>query len=138
MIATLGGLTFAGDASDATYTLAKLDGWWGGADLRHDTTHRPNGHGDFDAPGYLTGRLITLSGLIRATDATAFEAAMAALEDLLADGSKDEFAVEQASGTYTAQVRRQGEVDIDITVYGRSARYQLHLWAPDPTKVLVP
>jgi hypothetical protein len=138
--ATLGGLTFVGDGSAATYTLEKLDGWFGGVEMRREMIPRPNSDGDFDSPGYLGGRVITLSGLILAADdAAAFETAMMALEDLLADGSMAEFAVTQAGGTYTAQVRRHGAPDIDASVlYGSVGRYQVQLWAPDPSKVLLP
>jgi hypothetical protein len=139
MNATLDGLTFVGDGDAATYTIETFKGLFDGVEMRHETIPRPNGHGDFDSPGFLSGRLITLTGLILAADdPSAFEAAVFALEDLLADGSKSELSVELASGTYTYQVRRHGAPDIDPIVWGRSARYQLQLWAPDPTKVLVP
>ena len=142
MNATLDGLTFVGDDAPATYTIKRdggLTGWFDGVEVRHETVPRPNSDGDFDAPGYLGPRLITLSGKILAADAAGLEAAMKALEDLLADGSKAEFAVTQASGdVYTAQVRRHGAVEIINELYGSRARYRLQLWAPDPAKVLVP
>ena len=140
MNATLGGLTFVGGGGAATYTIFRdgLKGWFEGVEMRRETIPRPNGNGDFDAPGYLGPRLITLSGFILTADASAFEVAMKALEDLLADGGMDTFAVEQATGTYTAEVRRHGSPEIIIEVYGSRARYRLQLWAPDPTKVLLP
>ena len=139
MNATWGGLTFVGDEGAATYTLEKIIGWWGGVEMRHESTPRPNADGDFDSPAYLGGRVITLRGLIKADDdPAAFEAALAALDEAGDDGSKSEFTLEQASATYSVQARRHGTPDIDITVYGRSARYQLQLWAPDPTKELAP
>lgn len=136
MIATLGGLTFVGDAGPATYTIEEggLVGWFGGVEMRHESIPRPLGNGDFPAPGYLGSRIITLSGLILADNATDFENAIAALEEVLDDGSEGEFAVEQATGTFTVQVRMHGAPDIDPQVYGSVARYQLQLWAADPTK----
>jgi hypothetical protein len=139
--ATLGGLTFVGGGGTATYTIDRdgLKGWFEGVEMRRETIARPNGDGDFDAPGYLGPRLITLTGLILTDDdPEAFEVAMKALEDLLADGGMDTFTVEQATGTYTAQVRRHGSPEIDLVAYGSTARYRLQLWAPDPTKELVP
>lgn len=140
MNATLGGLTFVGGEGAATYTIWEdgLNGWFEGVEMRRETIPRPNGNGDFDAPGYLGARYITLTGLILADDAAAFEAAMKALEDLLADGGMDTFAVEQETGTYTAQVRRHGSPEIAIEMWGKRARYRLQLWAPNPTKVLIP
>lgn len=136
MNATWNGLTFVGGGGAATYTLETLTGWWGGVEMRHDSIPRPSGPGEFDAPAFLSGRVITLTGLILADDdPEAFEDAMTALEDAGADGSKSEFAVAKAGGgRATAQARRHGAVDIADIVYGRHARYQLQLWAPDPTK----
>jgi hypothetical protein len=139
--ATLGGLTFVGGEGAATYTIWEdgLNGWFEGAEMRREKIARPNGAGDFPAPGYLGPRLITLTGLILTdNDPAAFEVAIKALEDLLADGSTDTFTVEQASGTYTAEVGRDGTPEIAIELYGTRARYRLQLWAPDPVKVLLP
>jgi hypothetical protein len=139
--ATLGGLTFVGDDGPATYTIFRdgLKGWFEGVEMRREIVGRPNGNGDFPAPGRLGSRLVTLSGLIlTADDPEAFEVAMAALEDLIADGGMDTLTVEQATGTYTLEVGRLGSPEIIIEVYGSRARYRLQLWAPDPTKVLVP
>jgi len=139
MLATWGGLTFVGDDSAATYTLEKVIGWWGGVEMRHESTPRPNADGDFDSPAYLGGRVITLRGLILADDdPAAFEAALAALDEAGADGSKSEFTLEQAAATYSVQARRHGSLDFDPIVWGRRGRYQLQLWAPDPAKELVP
>jgi hypothetical protein len=142
MNATLGGLTFVGGEGAATYTIFRdrgLTGWFEGVEMRREIIARPLGNGDFPTPGRLGPRLITLSGFIlTADDPAAFEVAMKALEDLLADGSMDTFTVEQATGTYTAEVGRIGTPEIIIEVYGSRARYRLQLWAPDPTKELLP
>lgn len=138
MNATLDTLEFVADGSSGAYTLEDIIGWWGGVEMRHASTPRPNGHGDFDSPAYQSGRLVTLRGQVHATTDASFEAALQALENVLADGSKSALTVEQASTTYTLQVRRHGAPDIRILVYGRVASFQLQLWAPDPTKELVP
>jgi len=137
MYATLDGLEFRGDAEPTTYTIARMPGWWG-TDFRHEQVARPTAAGDFDAPVFQSGRIITLEGLVLATSTSAFESACDALENLLADGSADTLTVYQESATYTLEVRRHGGLNLDITVYGRTARYQIQLWAPDPEKVLVP
>jgi hypothetical protein len=138
---TVGGLTFVSeDGSAPTYAIDKdgLKGWFEGVEMRREIIARPNGDGDFPTPGHLGPRLITLSGVITAGDDAAFEVAMKALEDLLADGSMGTFSVEQATGTYTAEVGRVGSPEIIIEKYGVWARYRLEFWAPDPTKELVP
>jgi hypothetical protein len=138
--ATLGGLTFVGGEGAATYTIWEdgLKGWFEGVEMRREVIPRPNSDGDFDAPGHLGPRYITLTGLVLADDTAAYEVALKALEDLLADGGIDTFTVEQESGTYTAEVRRHGSPEIVHEVWGKQARYRLQLWAPDPTKVLLP
>lgn len=138
MYATLDGLTFRADGAATTYTLSDIPGWWGGADFRHETFARPNSDGDFDAPVFQAGRILTLQGQVQTTDDEGFEDAIAALEGLLADGSMGTLTVYQANGTYTIGVRRHGGLNVEVLLYGRVARYQLQLWAPDPAKELVP
>jgi hypothetical protein len=138
MYATLGGLEFRGDGESATYTLIDIPGWWGGSDFRHETNPRPNGRGDFDAPVFEGGRIITLQGQVHTSSNSGFESALADLEELLGDGSMGTLTVVQALGTYTIGVRRHGKPDIETLLYGRLARYQVQLWAPDPEKVLAP
>ena len=147
MRATLDGLEFIGDptptelaSGDALYLIDPdgLKGWFDGVEMRHETTPRPNAPGDFDAPAFLGPRLISIRGSLVASSAVDFENAMAALDELLADGSMAEFAVVQATGTYTAQVRRHGAVEFKDARYGVMTRFRFELWAPDPTKVLVP
>lgn len=138
MIVTFGSLEFVGDGSPATYTLASLGGWFGGVEMRHEMTSRPNAHGDFDAPVYKSGRIITLSGLILASDVASYEAAVDALETITQGSSASTLTVAQASGTYTILCRRHGSLEIDPVVYGHQARYQFHLWARNPDKELVP
>src|SRR4051812_24557250 len=110
--ATLGALTFRADGETATYTIAKFDGWWGGAEFRHDQTSRPTADGDFDAPVYRGGRILTIEGLVLASSVADLEDALAALEDLLGDGSMDTLTVVQESATYTLEVRRHGGLSL--------------------------
>lgn len=136
MIATLGGIEFVGNGDPATYTIETdgLKGWMDGVESRHDSTPRPTTHGDFDAPTFLTGRLVSITGLVLASSPAGYEAAVQALSGLLADGSSSELSVEQNSVTLTATVRRHGKPDIVDMVYGQTARYRLQLWAPDPRR----
>lgn len=137
-ISTYGGLTFYGDDTrPATYTIWKdgLKGWFSGVEMRHESIPRPNGDGDFDAPGRKGPRIITQTGLILADgDPEAFENAMSALGDMGSDGSKSEFAVQQATGTFGILARMHGEPEIIVELYGSRARYRFQLWAPLPAK----
>jgi hypothetical protein len=139
--ATIGGLTFQSGAS-ATYTIGEngLEGWFvGGASMRREYVDRPNHPGQFATPGYLSGRIVTLSGKVLGTgDEEAFEDALDALDALLEDGGSDTLTVTTPKGAKTATVFRYGEPQLRIVVYGSVAEYQIQLWAPDPEKVVVP
>jgi hypothetical protein len=139
--ATIGGLTFQSGAS-ATYTIGEngLEGWFvGGTSMRREYVDRPNHPGQFATPGYLSGRIVTLSGKVLGTgDEEAFEDALDALDALLEDGGSDTLTVTTPKGAKTATVFRYGEPQLRILVYGSVAEYQIQLWAPDPEKVVVP
>jgi hypothetical protein len=140
--ATVGGLTFIGHEGAATYTIAEdgLKGWFvGGAAMRREYVDRPNHHGQFATPGYLSGRIVEISGKVLVNDdPEAFEDALDALDALLADGGSDTLTVTTPKGAKTAVVSRYGEPQLRIVVYGSVAEYQIQLWAPDPEKVVVP
>jgi hypothetical protein len=140
--ATVGGLTFQAGGSAATYTIGDngLDGWFvGGTSMRRQYVDRPNHPGQFATPGYLSGRIVTLSGMVLGTgDEEAFEDALDALDALLEDGGSDTLTVTTPKGAKTATVFRYGEPQLRILVYGSVAEYQIQLWAPDPEKVVVP
>lgn len=134
MYATIGSHTFQGGSGDSLFTLTNIQGWWGGSDFRHEQQARLNGDGDFDAPVYRGGRILTLEGHVQATSTTQFENALDILDNLLGDGSMGTLTVVQGTGSYSLQVRRHGGLNLDILVYGELARYQFQLWAPDPAK----
>jgi hypothetical protein len=133
--ATLGSLTFVGDAGAATYTLEELDGWFvNSATMRREYVDRPNQHGQFATPGFLSGRIVTLSGKVHASSDADFEAALVALSGLLADGESDTLTVTTGVGATTATVYRYGMPRTRVIVWGSLAEYQLQLWAPDPVR----
>ena len=136
MLVTIAGLEFVGDGGAATYTIETggLRGWLDGVDSRRDAAARPSAHGDYDVPTFLSGRVVSITGLVLTSTPEAYEAAVAALHALLADGTSAELSVEQASGTLTAMVRRSGAPDIVDLVYGEVARYRVQFWAADPRR----
>ncbi|MGW9587502.1 hypothetical protein [Microbacterium sp. NPDC055455] len=133
MLATINGLEFVGDGASGTYTISAngLIGWFEGVGVRNEQIPRPISDGVFDSPGYLTGRLITLQGLVLASSDAAFEAALGALGDIpVLDLT--EFVVTTGAGSKAAMVRRVDKPDVSFDVWGRSAAYRLSLFAPDP------
>jgi hypothetical protein len=133
--ATLGALEFIGDGDAATYTIGRngLVGYFEGVDTQGEQLNRAGGDGAFDSPLFLTGRLITLSGMILASSAADFEAALTALATISTQ-TLSTFTVTSDAGTTTAQVRRVGKPDISVNTFGLSGAYQLTLFAPDPRR----
>lgn len=136
MLVTVGGVQFSGDAGDVRFTIGGdgLKGWLDGVDMRNESIPRPSAHGEFDVPGFLGGRIVSITGLIRATSAADFEDALEELSGLLSDGSSEEMEVQQNTRTLTAMVRRHGAPDVISIVYGALARYRIQFWAPDPRR----
>lgn len=135
--ATLGGVVFDGTAADATYTIGDdgLRGWFGGVSSRVDRTVRPQSHGEFTSRGLLSGRVITLEGMVRTKqDGAAQETAVNVLSGLLADGETDRLTVESAAGVLWADVQRLDEPDTRILLYGSTAAYQARFLAADPRR----
>lgn len=135
MHATLGALDFIGDGSAAVYTIGRngLIGWFEGVSTRGEQVPVPGADGIFDTPQYRTGRLITLSGLVRASSDTAFEAALTALS-AIPTRTLSTFTVTTDAGATTAQVRRVDKPDMAVSAFGSSGAYQLSLLAPDPNR----
>lgn len=135
--ATLGGVVFDGTEADATYTIGDdgLRGWFGGVSSRVDRTVRPQSHGEFTSRGLLSGRVITLEGMVRTKqDGAAQETAVNVLSGLLADGETDRLTVESAAGVLWADVQRLDEPDTRILLYGSTAAYQVRFLAADPRR----
>ena len=132
--ARIGGVVFSFSGGDGF--VVGPDGWsgWdGGVSIRRDETPRPNGHGVFDAPGYLGGRLVAISGhILGKTPADTVNLA-ARLTGLLADGSKARLVVDTGSEVTWADVRLADQTQ--VTVWGsdpRVADFMVQLFAPDP------
>jgi len=135
--ATIGGLTFVGGGGAATYTIEDdgLKGWFmGGTSMRREYVDRPNQPGQFATPGYLSGRIVAVSGLVLTDTAEDFEAAIVALSGLLADGTSDTLTVTTPTAATTSTVYRYGEPQLKILVWGSVAEYQIQFWAPNPIR----
>jgi hypothetical protein len=140
VVATVGGLTFNGSGV-GPYTIDPdgLKGWFlGGASMRREYVDRPTQPGQFATPGYLSGRIVEITGKVLADTEEAFESALDALEGLLSDGGSDTLTVTTASGAKTATVSLYGEPQLKMIRWGSSAEYQIQLWAPNPVREIVP
>lgn len=138
MFATVDGLTFYGD-EEGTYVLGEngIVGWFEGVEVRSMRIPRQNADGEFDSPGYLAGRLITLKGFVLTDSESAFEAALEALGDIPVR-DLTEFTVTTDAGTKGAMVRRVDKPDINVKVWGKAADFQLTLLAPDSARYDIP
>lgn len=128
----IGGLTFHGRAGSETFTLATLKGWEvDGVDMRRENIDRPAAHGSFSAPGFLTARSVSWSGLILTDSTYEQEHARRRLSGLLADGGTARLTVDEADARW-ADVSRDGEPSSQILVPGKIASYAFHAVAHDP------
>lgn len=138
--ARIAGLRFIADdrptSVSAPYTLDEdaLKEWFVTPDMRRDYSDRPNAHGQFPAQGYLSGRVIPLSGQVQATSVEKYEKAISNLSGVLAGGGIGRLTVEMSLGETYADVYRHGKPDIKHALYGSIAYYQMFFWAPDPQR----
>ncbi|ONI65623.1 hypothetical protein CSIV_04915 [Microbacterium sp. CSI-V] len=130
----VGGLVLDGTDSPATYTIGEdgLKGWWSGVSSEVPTTKRPQSHGEFQGEGRLNGRLITIEGMIHSSGDQAAD--LNALSGALAGGELGLLVVTEADGPRWAWVRRVGEPDTKILVFGQTAAYQVRFRAADPRR----
>lgn len=134
MRAHLLGVTFDGDDGPSPYTITSISGWLDGVSTRLNHLERPTQHGEFDLPGYLSGRLITISGEIYTANDDEQQLAADRLTGLLADGGFADLVVDHTGRTLEARVQRSGTPVITVDRWGLLAKYELELWAPDPRK----
>ncbi|TLF33226.1 phage tail family protein [Microbacterium sp. 5K110] len=132
----VGGLTLDGTDGPATYTISEdgLTGWWAGVATRLPTIERPQQHGEFPKDGLLGARTITVEGVIHTEDGLDQAERMNALSSVLAGGEGGLLTVEEPAGVKWAMVRRVGEPDVRILVYGKTAVYQVRFRAADPRR----
>ena len=135
----IGGLTFRGihvRAGDGPYfVIQEMTGWDESPDMRRDEEDRPLQHGAFDAPGYLTARVVSITGVILGESPADLQRAVRRLNGLLADGGSAVMTVHDALGPLWSRVRRASAPGVRVRGEAPSiADYQMQFWAPDPRR----
>ncbi|QLD10888.1 hypothetical protein [Microbacterium oleivorans] len=111
-------------------------GWDDGVTMRSETIARPQAHGDFDTPGYLSGRLVPMKG-------TCFADSMEDLEEMRdmfvghgGDGGKFTVTVERNGRTLFGSARQAAGTTptFEDIGTGRRAKWSASWWFPDPLK----
>lgn len=130
------GLEFVGDGGDATFTIGDngLSGVFDGVDSRGERVSRPTADGEFDAPGFLTGVLGSISGNIHAKSPGEYEYALRRLTSIPVRDLGRMVADSSEWGKVWLDARRFGKPDVKHLVWGRLARFQVQFLAPDPRK----
>ncbi|MCC2030610.1 hypothetical protein [Microbacterium allomyrinae] len=130
----VGGLLIEGDGGSSPFGLVDLTGWTDSPGMRREQEARATGHGAFSAPGYLSGRVITVDGELISDGPVDQERQLRRLAGVLADGSFATAVVDEASSSLKAVVGRHDKPDTTVEAYGRLATFQLLLWSPDPRR----
>lgn len=130
---TLDGLHFRGDASRATFTVENgaLEGWFESPGVRRDDAPRPLGDGSFTAETFRAGRSIAWSGLILTDSPREQRTALEQLAGMCSGRGLYRLSVQHESVPTWADVQLAQAPEATVLVYGRVARYDVELFAPD-------
>lgn len=136
VVAMVGGLVLDGTEAATTYTIGDdgLRGWFDGVASRLNQDELTNRDGLVDARGYLSGRMVTIEGLVLTSTPAQQEEARRALSSVLADGGAARLTVRAPAGEKFAMVRRVGEPSFVTQVWGRRVAYQVQFLARDPRR----
>lgn len=134
--ARIGGIEFQGWPADhhGDWFVLDADGiksFWGGVDVRREDIARPSAHGSFDMPGYLSPRVIPISGHMSSRTPEGLEHMQARLSGLLADGSPARLTIEGSLGSRWCNVRLASATQI-TQLDATTARFMVSFWAADP------
>lgn len=134
--ARIGGIDFQGWPADhhGDWFILDAEGirsFWGGVDVRREDIARPSAHGSFDLPGFLSPRVIPISGHMSSRTPEGLEHMQARLSGLLADGSAARLTIEGALGSRWCDVRLASATQI-TQLDSTTARFLVTFWAADP------
>ncbi|MCW2165063.1 hypothetical protein B0I12_002218 [Microbacterium hydrothermale] len=112
-------------------------GWDDQPVTRRTAAERPNAHGEFDVPGFLAGRLISIAnGICIARSTTDLEKWRALVTGHGADGSPFPVNVEKGGHLHTATARLAGGQQTTFVDNGSGLRasFSMAWWAADPRR----
>lgn len=121
------------DDAGVRWTFTSLSGWWESAPLRDRTVDRPSGDGMFAARPYRTGRIITVTGLLRAESRALVAAAVDHVASIQGGGDPGLFTyLDPDLGPRSCSVTLTGSPTVDASTIGIGmARWQLAFKAAD-------
>jgi hypothetical protein len=113
------------------FTVATETGWLDTPDMRRQQVDIPQGHGAFDLPGFLSARVVALSGLVSASSVGKFLWLRSQITGLMADGSLGKV-VGELSGVTLWGNARLVKTNFAPIVWGQTANYQIQFWFANP------
>jgi len=109
-------------------------GWDDGVDMRLNDAARPQAHGSYDGPGYLSARVISISGHAFAEDNARLRWLRNKLTGLLAGGGSVRIQVDRDGEMTWAYCRLASKTKFDEVGGTNTADFQIQLWCADPRK----
>lgn len=136
--ARVGGLVFEEWPSDLNraYVIKPggLQAWTGSGDVRRDDAPRPTAAGSFWAPGYLSAKVVPLSGTILASSEAELKVMRRRLEALLVGVESDRMTVDDGQGLVTwgtVGLAQQAAV-VEHGDGAFTADFAVQFWSHDP------
>lgn len=135
LVRTTTGLVFHGGEGDHTFTIERdalkgIDA--GGVGVRRNAIPRPTGDGDFPTRGYRTGRQVSWAGLVNTSSPDDQQHALLRLRSWGADGELARLMFDTPIATLWADFYLVESPDVEILVFGQTARYMVRAYAPYP------
>jgi hypothetical protein len=112
-----------------------FDGWDDSTDMRREEIAIPQGHGAFDVPGFLSPRVVALSGHAVALSPEYLDEGRSVLTGLLADGDSGRIIVHGYGPTQWADGRKASKTQFKVLGSNpRVAKFQAQFWCANPRK----
>lgn len=133
---TLDGVHFRGGLEKALFTVdhGSLKGWFEAPGVRRNDEPRPLADGSFTAPTLRAGRSVSWSGLILTKTPAEQHRAMEQLAGVCSGRGLSRLTVQHMTDTTWTDVHLTQPPEVTIAAYGRVARYDVELFAPDPRR----
>lgn len=110
-----------------------IKGVWEGVDVRREDTPRPLAHGSFDAPVFLSSRVIPVSGHLSTRSGAELVHEISKLTGLLAGGAPGVLSLDDDTGTTFLNVRLGAATQV-TQLDDTTAKFLVTFWAHDPRR----